>query len=77
VWQRFERPCFDAEGRNSTPSLRDRAIARGAESSGSSPWQQRPWHDDRGDTDHTLGRSWPPPSPNSRRASAPSLLGHL
>ena len=60
-WQRFERPCFDGD--------RTPASLRASEAS--------PWHDDRGETDHTLGRSWPAPSPNSRRASAPSVLGHV
>ena len=90
VWQRFERPCFDPEGRNSTPSLRERATEAGGSSGAPCPWQpqpwqqrpgggqQRPWHDDSGESDHTLGRSWPAPSPNVRRASAPSrILGRV
>ena len=90
MWQRFERPCFDPEGRNSTPSLRERATEAGGPSGAACAWQpqpsqqrpgggqQRPWHDDSGESDHTLGRSWPAPSPNVRRASAPSrILGRV
>ena len=47
VWQRFERPCFDPEGRNSTPSLRERATEAGGSSGALSgapgPWQPQPW----------------------------------